>query len=201
MLATFSGALACINPTNPKLGAALGTISGLGVGGVLLPAATIAITVRYRSVLPLVNHKLKKLMFLNSPDDLIATVVALALSIRVIGGSIGFTIYYNVYTTKLTEKLPEYIARYATDAGMSPESVANFTLAYLTSRTAAMNISGVTPQILAAASLGSKWAYSDALKYVWYISIPFGVLATISSFLIVNIESYMTNRIAARIKN
>jgi hypothetical protein len=49
---------------------ALGTIAGFGVGGVLVPPSTIAITV--------------------CPDRLIATTVALSLSIRVIGGSIGY---------------------------------------------------------------------------------------------------------------
>ncbi|RDW74226.1 hypothetical protein BP5796_07668 [Coleophoma crateriformis] len=179
IMTVFSGALACITPDNPKLATALGTISGFGVGGVLLPAATIAITV--------------------SPDELIATVVALALSIRVIGGSIGFTIYYNVFTSKLTPLLPEYVMRYASGAGLPASSLANFTTAYLSSPTMAQNITGVTPEIFAAASLGSRWAYSEALKMVWYISIPFGVLATIASFLIGNIELYMTNRIAAHI--
>lgn len=43
--AAFGGALATLTPENPKTAVALGTICGFGVGGVLLPAATIAITV------------------------------------------------------------------------------------------------------------------------------------------------------------
>ena len=34
------------------------------------------------------------------PDDLIATVAALTLAIRVIGGSIGYCVYYNVFLCK-----------------------------------------------------------------------------------------------------
>jgi len=34
------------------------------------------------------------------PDDLIATVTALTLSIRVIGGSVGYCVYYNVFLNK-----------------------------------------------------------------------------------------------------
>jgi hypothetical protein len=34
------------------------------------------------------------------PDDLIATVAALTLAIRVIGGSIGYCVYYNVFIGK-----------------------------------------------------------------------------------------------------
>lgn len=31
------------------------------------------------------------------PDDLIATVAALTLAIRVLGGSVGYCVYYNVF--------------------------------------------------------------------------------------------------------
>jgi hypothetical protein len=68
---------------------ALGTLAGFGVGGVLIPAATIAVTL--------------------CPGDLIATCVALSLSIRVIGGSIGYAIYYNIFVNNITSKLPAYI--------------------------------------------------------------------------------------------
>ena len=34
------------------------------------------------------------------PDDLIATVAALTLAIRVIGGSTGYCVYYNVFVSR-----------------------------------------------------------------------------------------------------
>lgn len=43
------------------------------------------------------------------PDDLIATVAALTLSIRVIGGSIGYCIYYNIFISKFTPAAIQYI--------------------------------------------------------------------------------------------
>jgi hypothetical protein len=55
-------------------------IAGLGIGGILVPASIITTIV--------------------CPDDLIATVSALTLAIRVVGGSIGYTIYYNVFLNK-----------------------------------------------------------------------------------------------------
>lgn len=48
-------------------------LAGLGIGGIVVPASVITMIV--------------------CPDDLIATVAALTLSIRVIGGSIGYCIY------------------------------------------------------------------------------------------------------------
>ena len=72
LLAAFGGALVASNPTNPKTTVALGTIAGFGVGGVLVPAATLATSA--------------------CPDELIATCVALSLSIRNLGSSIGYAI-------------------------------------------------------------------------------------------------------------
>lgn len=48
-------------------------LAGLGIGGIVVPASIITMIV--------------------CPDDLIATVAALTLSVRVIGGSIGYCIY------------------------------------------------------------------------------------------------------------
>lgn len=177
LMTSFGGALACLTPDNPKTAVALGTICGFGVGGVLVPAATIAITV--------------------SPDDLIATTVALALSIRVVGGSIGYSIYYNVFLNKLTPALPAYVGRYAVAAGLPAANAVEFVTAYLGAPTTLSSVDGVTPAVIAAAAKGSQWAYAHALKYVWYVSIPFGILACVACALLGNIEKYMTNRIAA----
>ena len=43
------------------------------------------------------------------PDDLIATVAALTLAIRVIGGSVGYAVYYNVFVNKFTTNSVFYI--------------------------------------------------------------------------------------------
>jgi hypothetical protein len=177
LMTAFGGSLACLTPENPKTAVALGTICGFGVGGVLVPAATIAITV--------------------SPDQLISTTVALALSIRVVGGSIGYSIYYNVFLNKLTPTLPAYIGRYAVAAGLPESSAVDFVTTYLTAPANISSVAGVTPAVLAGAVEASRWANAYALKYVWYVSIPFGVLACVACACLGSIEKYMTNRIAA----
>ena len=73
MIAAFTGAVAYVNPDRETAAIIVGGIAGFGVGGVLVPAATVAVTV--------------------TPDTTIATCVALGLSIRAVGGSIGFAIY------------------------------------------------------------------------------------------------------------
>ena len=44
-----------------------------------------------------------------SHQSLIATVAALTLAVRVIGGSIGYTIYYNVFISKFKTNAVHYI--------------------------------------------------------------------------------------------
>ena len=158
----------------------LGTITGFGVGSVLVPAATVAITV--------------------TPDTSIATCVALSLTIRAVGGSIGYAIYYNVFINKLTPKLPAYVAQYAIQAGLPATEAIEFVEAFLEAPTQLAKIPGVNEKIIEAATVGSRWAYAESLKYVWLTSISFGCCAIISCLFIGNISKYMTNRVAAKIR-
>lgn len=49
-------------------------LAGLGIGGIVVPASIITTII--------------------CPDDLIATIAALTLAIRVVGGAIGYAVYY-----------------------------------------------------------------------------------------------------------
>lgn len=158
---------------------AFGTIGGFGIGGVLVPAATIAITV--------------------TPDAYIATTVALSLAIRVIGGSIGFSIYYNVFVNKLTGKLPLYIGEFAVKAGLPVTSAPAFVEAVLLSPATVANVSGVTEAVLESAVMASRWAYGDSLAYVWYVSITFGVMSIVACCFMGNVRPYLTHRVAVEL--
>tara|TARA_R110002003_G_scaffold878_2_gene21706 strand:+ start:1062 stop:2402 length:1341 start_codon:yes stop_codon:yes gene_type:complete len=73
-------------------------LAGLGIGGIVVPASIICkfdSTAVSRS-----NYLLTAAATIICPDDLIATVAALTLAIRVIGGSIGYCVYYNVFIGK-----------------------------------------------------------------------------------------------------
>ena len=183
VLAAFGAAVSVSNPGNPKTTVALSTIGTFGVGGVLVPAATIAITV--------------------CPDELIATTVAITLSIRVIGGSIGYAIYDNIFMTKLKNKLPTYIALYAVKAGLPLTSAKEFVELFVKApqQLATAKIRGLTPAVIQAATLGSRTAYADSLKDVWYTSIAFGLLSIICCIFLGNNSKFITNRIAANIRH
>lgn len=133
------------------------------------------------------------------PDEVIATCVALSLSIRVVGGSIGYSIYYNIFYHKLETQLPIEVGQAAIQAGLPIASAKSFVGAFLLDPAAVATIPGVTPAVLEAATIGVRWAYAYALKYVWFTSIAFGVCAIIACLFLGNVKKYMTNRIAAQI--
>lgn len=181
IMTAFGGALSAVTPETPGMAVALGTICGFGVGGLLVPTQTVAITC--------------------SPDAFIATTTALSLAVRVIGGSIGYAIYYNVFSNKLTTELPAQVARYAIAAGLPATSATAFVGTFLTAPENITQVPGVTPAIIAAATTGSQWAYAEGLQLVWYVSIPFGVCAIIACCFIGNTSAFQTNRIAAHIRH
>ncbi|KAF2643569.1 MFS general substrate transporter [Massarina eburnea CBS 473.64] len=175
----FSGSLAYSTPDNEKLTVALGSLASFGVGGVLVPAATVAMIV--------------------CPDALITTAAALSLSIRTVGGSIGYSIYYNIFATKLTQKLPTYVAEYALKAGLPASSLEAFVSTFITTPEEVGRVPGVTPEVLAAAAKGAQWAYSQSIKYVWLTSIAFGSMAIVCTVLLPSTRKYQTNRVAVQI--
>ncbi|OQU96911.1 hypothetical protein CLAIMM_02926 [Cladophialophora immunda] len=183
----FGTALITCTPENPVQTVALATIAGFGIGGVVAMAVTTAVV--------------------GSPDDLIATCVALSLSIRTVGGSVGTAIYSNIFGTKLKHNLPKYVAAYAVEAGLPLASVPTFVELFLL---APQNLTapagptevvrGLNAAVLQGATVGARWAYAESLKYVWYTALPFGVLSCIACLLIGNSSSLMTNRIAANVR-
>lgn len=147
ILTCFSGGMAVVTPENETIVIALGTVGGIGLGGLIVPSATVAM--------------------IASPDALITTCAALSLSVRAVGGSIGYSIYYNIFANKLKVKLPARVAEYAVKAGLPLTSAKLFVGTLLTAPAQIEKIPGVTPAILAAAAKGEQWAYADSLQYVW----------------------------------
>lgn len=178
IMTAFGGALAMGNPTNPGFAVAMATISSFGVGGIIVPALTVALYA--------------------CPDRYIGTTTALSLSSRFLGGSVGTAIYYNIFNNKISAKLPVYAATAAIEAGLPATEAVDFvtTLVGTGGAQAAAMIKGVTPQILEAAGAAVQQAYADSLAYVWYTTIAFGGLSIIMCALLPNIRSFMSNRVA-----
>lgn len=71
LLTAFGGALAVMTPENEVMSVAFGVLASFGLGGLIVPSATVAM--------------------IAAPDALITTCAALSLSVRAVGGSVGYT--------------------------------------------------------------------------------------------------------------
>ena len=175
------GALACGTRFNLSTLWGLLVLGGLGIGGIVVPASIMTTII--------------------CPDDIIATVAALTLSIRVIGGCIGYTVYYNVFVNKFTPNAIKYIGgTMALELGITNTT-------YITEAielTAASLLDGIKeiPGIAGNQTayemvvLAGQIAYAESYKYVYLTSIAFGGIAILSSIFLGNINKYMDDHVA-----
>ncbi|KAH8885612.1 MFS general substrate transporter [Thozetella sp. PMI_491] len=153
-------------------------LAGLGVGGIVVPASILSTII--------------------SPDDLIATISALTLAIRVVGGAVGYTVYYNVFYNKLVPTLINNIA-----GVMIQDKIFNITII-----TEAIELTGASliEEILPLVGgnetqwehivLAGQMAYADSYPWVYYCSIAFGGVSIIASLLLTDISKYMDDHVA-----
>jgi len=174
------GGLAAVTPATPSLGIGLSFLGGLGVGGIIVPAAVILTII--------------------CPDEVIATVTAITLSIRLIGGSIGYAIYFNVLQNKLTAILPATVGIAAIKAGLPPSELTAFVTDLVAKNaTAIAGLKGVTPAVLQAAEAAVNASYVQGFKLIYLVSIAFGGAAIIASLFLGDIRKYMVDRVAVDI--
>ena len=154
-------------------------ISGLGIGGIVVPASIISTII--------------------CPDELIATVAALTLAIRVLGGAIGYSIYYNVFSKHFTTSATTYIGAACYKLGIKDPKV----IGEIIQLTAAglldeiRKVPGVSSdQAYNALVAAGQQAYAHAYPYVYYVSIAFGGVSIMCSLFLGNIRKYMTDHVA-----
>ncbi|KAL2820023.1 major facilitator superfamily domain-containing protein [Aspergillus granulosus] len=153
------GALAIAEPDNMHQLWGILVLAGLGIGGIVVPASIITTII--------------------CPDDLIATISALTLSIRVVGGSIGYTIYYNVFINKFIPNAEHYIGGVMmtrlniTDVALITEAIELTGASLLEALHHIPGIEGNQAAYDAVVTAG-QIAYSESYKWVYYASIGFG---------------------------
>ncbi|KAI7004334.1 MFS multidrug transporter-like protein [Hortaea werneckii] len=128
-------------------------LAGLGIGGIVVPASIITTII--------------------CPDDLIATIAALTLAIRVIGGSIGYCVYYNVFINKFVPAATYYIG------GTMTEKL-NITSEQLIGKAIEITGASLLPALKEIPGIGDvpgayemvvvagQMAYAEAYKWVYY---------------------------------
>ena len=179
------GSLACLHADSLYRAWGLLVLAGLGIGGIVVPASIISTII--------------------CPDDLIATVAALTLAVRVLGGSVAYAIYYNVFVNQFVPNTKLYI-------GGDMETKLGIT--NTTAITQAIVCTGIslTEQIksipeVANSPLGAEFAYetivtagkiayAESYRYVYLVSIAFGVISIVASLFLGNIDTFMDDHVA-----
>ena len=165
------GAMAAVTQNTKVLVMGLSFLSGLGIGGVYIPAVIVLTTV--------------------APDDLIGTITGVGLSIRFIGGQIGYTICYNIFINKVTAVLPTKVGHAAVKAGLPLTEVVAFVEALVNNDTSVLSqLKGLTPTVLDAGQGALKASYDEGFKLVYLASIGFGGAAIIASLFLGDIKRY-----------
>lgn len=184
MMTAGCGALAAARIDNLNAVFGILVVAGLGIGGIVVPASIITTII--------------------CPDDLIATVAALTLAIRVIGGAIGYTTYYNIFLNKFVPELTVKISVASVENNIfNPEvitEIAKLTAASLT--TEILHVPGVDGNVTIynALVLAGQEAYAYAYPYVYYASIAFGSVSIIASVFLADISKYMDDHVAVVIQ-
>ncbi|KAI9760948.1 MAG: hypothetical protein M4579_001324 [Chaenotheca gracillima] len=180
LMTAGTGAMACATPYNLDKLWGLLVLAGLGIGGIVVPASIITTII--------------------CPDDLIATIAALTLAIRVVGGAIGYTIYYNIFINKFIPSATMYIGGAMIQMGIEdPELIGEaITLTGASLLEGLAEIPGIAGnetryEILVGAG---QLAFAHAYTYVYYASIAFGVLSIIASCFLGDIKQYMDDHTA-----
>ncbi|KAG9234495.1 MFS multidrug transporter-like protein [Amylocarpus encephaloides] len=180
MMTAGCGALAAARLDNLSAVYGILVVAGLGIGGIVVPASIITTII--------------------CPDDLIATIAALTLSIRVIGGAIGYTTYYNVFLNKFKPILTENIVKVLVGNNVlipaTIKAAAELTGASLIDEI--LHLPGIdgNETLWRAVVLAGQDAYAQAYPWVYYTSIAFGGVSIIASVFLGDISKYMDDHVA-----
>ncbi|KEF57072.1 uncharacterized protein A1O9_07262 [Exophiala aquamarina CBS 119918] len=115
-----------------------------------------------------------------TPAAFIAMASGLMISVRSLGGSIGLPIYNAVFNKVLAENLAQRIAAAATAGGLPESSLTSFIEAIVSGDEITLQeIPNATSEVIAAATVAMKDAYSIAFRYVWVTAGAFGFVGLI----------------------
>jgi hypothetical protein len=174
------GALSIARPDNLHQLWGILIVASLGIGGIVVPASVMSTIV--------------------CPPDLIGTITALTLSIRVIGGSIGYCAYYNIFISKFTPAAIHYIGGTLVLGGVTSPAIIEEAIV-LTGASLLEEISmlpGIAGNeaLFQAVVAAGQLAYSEAYKWVYYASMAFGGVSIIAAAFLGDLSPFMDDNIA-----
>ena len=139
---------------------------------------------------------------LSAPHHLMATATAAVVSSRTVGGSIFTAINSAAVGNRLAKYIPAYIAKAVLPAGLPPTSLGPFIGALSSQDMAALAyIPGVTPAVIGAGVGALQQAFADAIRVVYYIAVPFGVVSVILCYFLGDFSAKMNYIVEAPLED
>lgn len=178
MMTAGVGSLASLHADNLHQAWGLLILAGLGIGGIVVPASIISTII--------------------CPDDLIATVAALTLAVRVIGGSMAYAIYYNVLSNQFKANAVLYIGG-ACSTTLGITNITAITEAIALTGGSLIEEIKLIPAIATSPHgvdfayetvvTAGQVAYAESYRYVYLVSIAFGIVSIVASLFLGNIDA------------
>lgn len=113
---------------------------------------------------------------------------------RYLGGAIGTTMCTTILQGRVSSIIPKKVAEAVIPLGFPAAHIGTL-VAALSSGNSAM-LAAFPQDVVMAAREALRWGYSDALTYVWYVSIPFFIIACVVSIFVLDPSPYFTNHTA-----
>ncbi|CZR65192.1 related to trichothecene efflux pump [Phialocephala subalpina] len=184
VMQTVSAAcLVVVNPHDVRSAITPIVLSLIGTGGVLIPNQVIITVI--------------------TPDDLIASVTALTVGLRAQAQVLGLAIFYNRLVYQVTRHAYKTIVPALIISGVYDiDTITNF----ITGLTAVpyKDLASTIPGLVGTANAANYEltakavleCFSEAIKWVWYITIPFGVCACVVAAFMGDVSQYMDEHVA-----
>ncbi|KAF6805532.1 trichothecene efflux pump [Colletotrichum musicola] len=136
---------------------------------------------------------------LHVPHSILGVAMGLLGTFRSGGGAVGNAIFNTIFHEKFRTFAGEEVAAAAVKAGLNPADLGLIIPAAieynLGNPRALVNIPGITPEIQDVLRAAVRAAAGHAFKIVFYVTIPFSVIALLCSFFVEDPSAYMTNHI------
>ncbi|KAH6672645.1 fungal trichothecene efflux pump [Plectosphaerella plurivora] len=136
---------------------------------------------------------------LHVPYSHLGVAMGLLGTFRSAGGGVGNAIFNTVFQQRFRDYAGEEITKAALASGLDPADLGAIIPGAITHNLGIPHtldgIAGMSPEIEATLRTAVRLAYGRAFQYVFYITIPFSVVALVCSFWVEDPEPYMTNHV------
>ena len=164
MYASGVGALILVRPGDSTNALVFSGIAGFGFGA---PLALVVASVQLA-----VHH------------SVLATATALIASARAISIAVFTAIYTVAFNASLKSSRADWMPKAAAQASVPAPSIPNFISEITTGTPNVALIPGLTTSMIQAGVLASQYGTSDALRVVFAIAMPFGVISAVLAYFL-----------------